>query len=249
MKCASRSFAATFASNATLTALVAAALSWSSASAIAAASTAINTATNTTTNAKHFAWPASFVVLGDGYPHAGDVCRRLGESSATANYLDHTAMLVGCPGLRNSADVHAILDHRRARVVGETDGVTLISIATEGGPAADDRSWPAQTPDKDMYFSTTGTLPCERGGGKTKTMCKYGVVRHGNHSASVVIYWPDGNTRVILFNAHGRVLGAAMKAGDRPMPGNTLTRNNAGINLISIGDERYEIEDAVLSGR
>ncbi|WP_244196116.1 hypothetical protein [Paraburkholderia susongensis] len=217
-----------------LTAVVAIALSCNSSSASAAA------------DSKHFAWPSSFVVLGDGYPHAGDACRRLGESSATANYLDHTAMLVGCPGPRHSDDARAILDHRRAHVVGEADGVTLISISTEGLSASDDRSGHASM--QDTHFSATGTLPCERGAGQTKTMCKFGVVRHGDRSATVVVYWPDGNTRAILFGANGRVLGAAMKAGDRPMPGNTLTQKNAGINLISIGNERYEVEDAVVSG-
>ena len=86
--------------------------------------------------AEPFAWPSSFVVMGNGYPHAGDACRRLGESAATANYLDHTATLVGCPGPSHSAAARAILAHRRARVVGEADGVTLISVSTEGGRAA-----------------------------------------------------------------------------------------------------------------
>jgi hypothetical protein len=32
------------------------------------------------------------------------------------------------------------------------------------------------------------------------------------------------------------------------VPGNALTQKSAGISLISIGDERYEITDSVLSG-
>jgi hypothetical protein len=199
--------------------------------------------------AEHFAWPSSFVVMGDGYPHAGDACRRLGESAATANYLDHTAMLVGCPGPSNSAAARAILDHRRARVVGDADGVTLISISTEGGPAANSAgAHSGHAPIKPIPFSTTGTLPCERNGGQTKTMCKFGVVRHGDRSAVVVIFWPDGRTRAIFFTANGRVIGTGAKADDRPVPGDTLTQKSAGVNLISVGDERYEITDSVLSG-
>jgi hypothetical protein len=76
-----------------------------------------------------FTWPASLVPMGNGYPKEGDACRRLGESPATANYLDHTATLVGCPGGADSASVRAILIDHRAHVVGKADGVTLISIS------------------------------------------------------------------------------------------------------------------------
>lgn len=193
-----------------------------------------------------FEWPASFVVLGDGYPHSGDACRRLGESAATANYLDHMAMLVGCPGSSDSAAVRAILGHQRhARVVGRADGVTLISISTEADPAGSQQrhAQPKLSP-----IGASGTLPCERGNGQTKTMCKFGVVHHSDRSTTVVVYWPDGVTRAIFFGITGRVIGTAASASDRPMPGDTVTRKHAGINLISIGNERYEIEDSVLSG-
>jgi hypothetical protein len=195
---------------------------------------------------KPFEWPASFVVLGDGYPHSGDTCRRLGESTATANYLDHMAMLVGCPGTSDSAAVRAILKHHRdARVVGHADGVTLISISTEGAPIESQKSL---RPEKQSPISATGTLPCERGNGQTRTMCKFGVEHHSDRSTTVVVYWPDGATRAIFFGVSGRVIGTAASASDQPMPGDTVTRKSAGINLISVGNERYEIEDSVLSG-
>ncbi|APA88167.1 hypothetical protein BJG93_22535 [Paraburkholderia sprentiae WSM5005] len=195
---------------------------------------------------KQFEWPASFVVLGDGYPHSGDACRRLGESAATANYLDHMAMLIGCPGSRDSAAVRALVGHQRhARVVGEADGVTLISISTESAQAGSQNS---HAPMKESPISASGTLPCERGNGQTKTMCKFGVVHHSDRSTTVVVYWPDGATRAIFFSVDGRVMGTAATANDRPMPGDTLTRKHAGINLISVGNERYEVEDTVLSG-
>jgi hypothetical protein len=76
-----------------------------------------------------FVWPAGLRVVGDGYPAPGDSCRRLGESEATANYLDDSAVLVGCPGGASDAAAAAILAAGHARVVGATDGVTLISVA------------------------------------------------------------------------------------------------------------------------
>jgi len=69
-------------------------------------------------------WPASLKVMGDGFPNPGDACRRIGESQATVNYLDHTATLAGCL----SADDAAKLG---GRVVGTVDGVTLVSIPTD----------------------------------------------------------------------------------------------------------------------
>jgi hypothetical protein len=214
--------------------------------AMAFAAGSASTSAQAAATHKPFEWPASLVVLGDGYPHSGDACRRLGESSATANYLDHMAMLVGCPGSSDSAAVRAILEHHRyARLVGHTDGVTLISISTEAAPIDSQKSL---TPEKQSPISATGTLPCERGNGQTRTMCKFGVEHHRDRSTTVVVYWPDGATRAIFFGVSGRVIGTAASASDRPMPGDTVTRKHAGVNLISVGNERYEIEDSVLSG-
>jgi hypothetical protein len=215
-----------------------------SAAALAFSLSAADCTAYAATTAGQFAWPASFVVIGDGYPHAGDACRRLGESATTANYLDHTAMLVGCPGPANSAAARAILKQSHARIVGKADGVTLISIPTER--AAGHRS--SHAPSSESPFTTAGALPCERGGGKTRTMCKFGVLRHDDHSSTVVVYWPDGVTRAIFFAANGRVVGTAATASAPPMPGNTLTQRNAGVNLISVGNERYQVEDKILSG-
>ena len=67
--------------------------------------------------------PASLAPFGDGYPSAGDPCRRLGESAATVDFLDHTAILVGCPSAERAAAVGG-------KVVATVDGVTLVSIPT-----------------------------------------------------------------------------------------------------------------------
>lgn len=83
-----------------------------------------------------FAWPGSLRVMGDGYPKAGDPCRRLGETAATSNYLDHTAVLVGCPGDATSAAATSITGNGSARVVGAADGVTLISVPETSAAAS-----------------------------------------------------------------------------------------------------------------
>ncbi|HPU14716.1 MAG TPA: hypothetical protein PK808_01425 [Polymorphobacter sp.] len=89
-----------------------------------------------------FVWPASLGPFGDGYPDSGAPCRRLGESPLTSNYLDDSAILVGCPGAAFGTAAAAVITTRHGRVVGNAQGVTLISIpqgdANQGMPAAAD---------------------------------------------------------------------------------------------------------------
>ena len=74
-----------------------------------------------------FVWPDTLRVLGDGYPKAGDPCRRIGETAATVDYLDDSATLVGCPGDASSVAAQALAGS--GKVVGTHAGVTLISVA------------------------------------------------------------------------------------------------------------------------
>lgn len=74
-----------------------------------------------------FAWPAALKPFGDGYPTPGDPCRRLGESALTVDFLDDSALLVGCPGAAGDGPAAAILA-AGGTVVGAAQGVTMISI-------------------------------------------------------------------------------------------------------------------------
>jgi hypothetical protein len=188
-----------------------------------------------------FAWPASLAAFGDGYPAAGDVCRRLGESAATSEYLDHMATLVGCPGARDSASARAIVQRLHGRVVGETDGVTLISVPNEGHLANGTMSASAPA-------HSTGTLRCTRVAEQRMRLCRFDVTRRDDHSAVLVVYLPGGGTRAIFFGPDGSVVGVARKATDRPVRGNATMRRRADTDLISVGRERYEVRDEVIEG-
>jgi hypothetical protein len=92
-----------------------------------------------------FAWPSGFNVMGDGYPRPGDPCRRLGESALTVNYLDDSALLVGCPGISSDSATLALVTALGGQAVGAAEGVTLVSIpqgdanaGMDGAPEAED---------------------------------------------------------------------------------------------------------------
>lgn len=70
---------------------------------------------------------SSLVFVGTGYPTDGAPCRRLGESEATSQWLDHTADLFGCP---DPASASAL----GGKVVATIEGMTVVSVS-RGSPA------------------------------------------------------------------------------------------------------------------
>ena len=69
---------------------------------------------------------ASLPFFGDGYRFKGDACRRLGESPETAEYLDHTADLVGCP--EDLENLGVFVTDSGAQEVARQDGYILYSV-------------------------------------------------------------------------------------------------------------------------
>ena len=66
--------------------------------------------------------------FGDGYRAEGDMCRRLGESAVTINYLDHTADLVGCPESMENLGIFET--ETGAREVFRKDGYVVYTVPT-----------------------------------------------------------------------------------------------------------------------
>jgi heat shock protein HslJ len=94
-------------------------------------------------------------------------------------------------------------------------------------------------------FDATGTIPCAQYAGQPMNECKFGVARAGGGYATVVITKPDGRTRAIYFRM-GKALGADTSEADHP--GRFGATREADLNIIRIGNERYEIPDAVVLG-
>ncbi|GAB4324714.1 MAG: hypothetical protein OHK0047_09250 [Leptolyngbyaceae cyanobacterium] len=93
-------------------------------------------------------------------------------------------------------------------------------------------------------YNATGNVPCSMGGGQPTTSCPFGVVREGNGSGSVTITKPDGRKRVIFFK-NGKAIRYDQSQADR---GTFSASKQGDLAIIRIGQERYEIPDAVIFG-
>ncbi len=125
-------------------------------------------------------------------------------------------------------------------ITGWVAGEFLIESA--GGATDGDATVPG-TP-----FNATGPISCVRSADAPVQECTFGVIREnpGSGNGSVTIDWPDGGSRVIYFEAGTPVSFDKSQAdGDVEM---TVTRTDNGINIIFIGDERFEIPDSVIWG-
>jgi hypothetical protein len=89
-------------------------------------------------------------------------------------------------------------------------------------------------------FHATGTLPCAQNAGQPTRPCRFGVIREGAGKASVMIFF-DGGPRPIHFES-----GAPSSSDASEQL--AFTRH-ADLFLVSIGAERYEVPEAVITGR
>ena len=61
------------------------------------------------------------------YPEPADVCQVMGESQATQDYLDDSALLIGCPTHERGALADRVAEG--AVLVGSVESWTLLSVA------------------------------------------------------------------------------------------------------------------------
>jgi len=85
-------------------------------------------------------------------------------------------------------------------------------------------------------------VPCAQALGQPMGQCEFAVSRAGGGYATVVVDWPDGSSRAIYFR-RGRPTGS-----DASGEAGFDARQEGDLHLIRIGDERYEIPDAVVLG-
>jgi hypothetical protein len=94
-------------------------------------------------------------------------------------------------------------------------------------------------------FNATGNLPCAMGGGQQPTTsCTFGVKRQGPGNGLVTVTKPDGGKRTIFFDK-GRATGYDASQADKAA---FKATHQGDLTTVHIGDERYEIPDAVING-
>ncbi|ETX28643.1 hypothetical protein [Roseivivax isoporae] len=99
----------------------------------------------------------------------------------------------------------------------------------EGGPAGNG-----------VPFDATGLLPCAPTPKATPGTCPFGVVRDGPGNAGIWIALPDGTERHILFESGAPVTADSAAPVRFAVTGNRFT--------VDVGEERYTIPEAVISG-
>jgi hypothetical protein len=111
-------------------------------------------------------------------------------------------------------------------------------VSTPGNTSGGDAKVPGTN------YNATGNLPCSMGGGQPTASCSFGVTRQGNGNGIVTVTKPDGRTRAIFFK-NGKADGYDQSQADT---GGFSATKQGDLNIIRIGQERYEIPDAVIFG-
>jgi hypothetical protein len=78
--------------------------------------------------------------------------------------------------------------------------------------------------------------------------CTAGVIRNRNGSATVTIFSPEGRSRAIRFDSGGVATGADTAEADGSARQPFAARRSGGRTIVTLGLERYEIPDSLVSG-
>ncbi len=94
-------------------------------------------------------------------------------------------------------------------------------------------------------FDAGGRIDCAQAAEAPLTPCGFGVARQSGGTATVVVTRPDGRNRALFFEG-GEFVGADTSQADG-YPEYSATKRGDRFT-IRVGDERYEIPDAVVFG-
>jgi hypothetical protein len=142
--------------------------------------------------------------------------------------------------MRSAARRNETADYRLEMIV--ASGENQASAAAGGGDEVGSNS---ATRAGQGNFDATGKIPCAQQAGQLLGQCDYGVSREGSGTATVIVTKPDGRTRALFF-IKGEFNSADTSQADG-YPEYSAEREGDLIR-VTVGDERYEIPDAVIQG-
>jgi hypothetical protein len=187
-----------------------------------------------------FAWPASLIVVGDGYPGPGAPCRRIGESAATVDFLDDSADLVGCPTPEDAATLGG-------KVLTAIDGVTLVSVSRARAAVPGEGDGQGDAMVAGTNYNATAKIRCAGYKGAGAGMCDAGVIRRAE-GITVEVALPGGIKRMIFFNPDGSFLSFSTGEADGTAALPISARKDGDATIAKLGGETYEIPEAFVLG-
>ena len=129
------------------------------------------------------------------------------------------------------------------------DGVDQLAVLQGGGGAA-----AGYVPNYDCPvggvlpggsdFTTSTILRCERPG-TSGAECDAGVVREGVGNGFVMVFWPDAGSRLLYFE-DGEIVRYDQSEADGGAELH-VTRDGD-LQIVTVGDARFEVVDALLVG-
>ena len=92
-------------------------------------------------------------------------------------------------------------------------------------------------------YDASGTIPCKLSSGQPTTNCEFIVARSGEGYATVKVTISETKERIFFFRL-GIPIGLSVAEADPTGP--FSKEKESDLNIIHVGDERYEIPDAVV---
>ena len=158
------------------------------------------------------------------------------------------ALLGGC----NGATGNVAAGGDNAASASNLSAASANDLTAQGG-SAQDPGVPVNALDGDALvpetgFSAMGTVRCVTRAGRAQRDCSAGVVRNPDGTAIVTIFWPEGRSRAIFFDASHRAFGADTSEADGSADQPFRAARESRSSVVTIGPERYVIPDSLVVG-